>query len=244
MAMTEVEAYIRQQAMLRGMDPDRVVAVAKTEGGVKDPFRKAEYVKNGYREPSTGPFQMLVGGKGTGFPEGLGNKMIRDTGVDPRQDWKAGVNFALDTASKEGWRQWYGPKKAGYDNWYGIKASQPNPNAQMPAYTPVQNVQPTTVAQPTTNPQASVEGIASLPTVTQAMTDNVNTAANATAQMQTNPMGGIFNALLQSAMQPQAPQVPEEPMVRMADTRPPQEKVAMTSQTPNVYLDDLKRKYL
>lgn len=230
MAMTEVEAYIRQEALRRGMDPDAVVRVANTEGGVRDPFRQAEYSKNGYKEPSTGPFQMLVGGKGTGFPEGLGNKMIRDTGVDPRQDWKAGINYSLDTAQKEGWRQWYGPKNAGLDRWYGVNSKAP----------PVQ-----TTYTPTQQPaQTSVEGIASLPTVNQAINDTAQTTAQATATAPANPMGGIFGALLQGAMQQQTPQVPEDPMVRMADSKPVEQKVAETSQTPDVYLDDLRKRYL
>ena len=66
----EMVAYIRQAASKRGMDPDKVVRALKTEGLGRDIWQ-SNVRKNGVREPSYGPMQMLVGGKGTGFPEGL-----------------------------------------------------------------------------------------------------------------------------------------------------------------------------
>lgn len=247
--MTEVEAFIRQEALARGMDPDKIVQAINTEGGVRDPFRRAEYVKNGYREPSYGPMQLLIGGKGTGFPEGLGNKMIRETGIDPRKDWQAGVRYGLDTVQREGWRQWYGPKNAGFDRWYGV-----NRNAKQPvsSYTPTQN---TTSAQPVTQVAVAdpvTQGIASLPTVQDvaqpAPNLPVTTPTTTTpTTTQATPFGGIFNAMLQNNMASQQwhqSQVAaaEEPMMRQTDPRPPMEKAAATSQTPNVYYDYLKKR--
>jgi hypothetical protein len=116
----DMAEYIRQAAAARGMDPDAVLEVVRTEGGLSDPFQQSFAKKNGIREPSYGPFQLLVGGEGTGFPEGLGNVAL-SRGIDPRKDWQGGIDLALDTAAKEGWGQWYGPKNAGLSRWHGIK---------------------------------------------------------------------------------------------------------------------------
>lgn len=122
--MTPVEEYLRQAALVRGMDPDIVIRAAKSEGGLKDPFRQSDVITGGRREPSYGPLQLLVGGPGTGFPSGLGNAAIA-AGIDPRKNWKGGIDFALDTVAREGWKQWYGPRKAGIGRWDGVRGAKP-----------------------------------------------------------------------------------------------------------------------
>lgn len=115
---SEVENYIRNAAAQRGMDPDKIIRVVNTEGGTRDPYRKSEVIaKNGKREESYGPFQMYFGG-------GLGNKALAEAGIDARRDWKAGVDYALDYASKNGWGEWYGPQNAGLPLDYGLKGSR------------------------------------------------------------------------------------------------------------------------
>lgn len=93
----EIADYIRQSATARGIDPDIALRVAMSEGGVTDPIRQSGIVKNGVREPSYGPFQLYMGG-------GLGNKAL-EAGIDPRDpnQWRAGVDFALDNAATGGW---------------------------------------------------------------------------------------------------------------------------------------------
>ena len=120
--MADLEAYIRAAAAQRGIDPDIAVRVARSEGGLSDPVRQSDVRKNGLREPSYGPFQLLVGGEGTGFPAGLGNDFVRQTGLDPRNPENAhkGIDFALDTAARDGWGRWYGAKAIGLDNRAGI----------------------------------------------------------------------------------------------------------------------------
>lgn len=108
----DIEGYIRQAAASRGIDPNIAVAVAKSEGGLKDPFRQSDVVKNGVRERSYGPFQLYMDG-------GLGSKAL-EAGIDPRQDWKRGVDFALDQAATGGWGPWYGAKKIGVTGMQGI----------------------------------------------------------------------------------------------------------------------------
>lgn len=104
-----------------GVNPATALAVAKSEGGL-DGWIQSKVVKNGVQEPSFGPFQMLVGGKGTGFPEGMGNQLMRERGVDPRDPANAEkvLDFAMEQASKKGWGQWYGAKAAGIGNFDGI----------------------------------------------------------------------------------------------------------------------------
>lgn len=124
-----IEQYIRQAALQRGIDPDIAVRVAKSEGGLKDPTLQSYSTKNGRREPSYGPFQLLVGGGDTGFPVGLGNAALK-AGIDPRDpnQWQRGVDFALDQAKAGGWSPWYGAKAAGVDRWGGIRGGGASPD--------------------------------------------------------------------------------------------------------------------
>lgn len=137
--MSEVERYIRQAAINRGIDPDIAVEVAKREGGLSNPTQQSRSRKNGIREPSYGPFQMLVGGPGTGFPRGIGNSFVAQTGMHPSnpEAWKTGVDFALDNAKERGWGAWYGAKAAGITGFKGIGRSpasgiMPEINAPIP----------------------------------------------------------------------------------------------------------------
>lgn len=118
--------YVRKAANARGMDPDKIVRALQTEG-LAPGIWQSNAKKGSLREPSYGPMQLLVGGKGTGFPEGLGNAFMRDTGLDPSDPSNvfSTIDYGLDTVAKEGWRQWYGPKNAGLDRWYGVKGSKP-----------------------------------------------------------------------------------------------------------------------
>ncbi len=119
--VSDMAAYIRQAAVARNIDPDVALKVARSEG-LADGIWQSNVFKNGLREPSYGPFQLLKGGAGTGFPAGLGNAFQRTTGLDPANpaNARAGVNFALDHASQNGWGAWYGAKAAGVGNFEGI----------------------------------------------------------------------------------------------------------------------------
>jgi hypothetical protein len=112
---TEIASYIAKAAAARGIDPDIALRVAKSEGGLNSWNLQSNYVKNGVREPSFGPFQLYKGG-------GLGNKFMAQTGLDPADAsaGPAGIDFALDEARKSGWGAWYGAKKAGIGNFEGI----------------------------------------------------------------------------------------------------------------------------
>lgn len=112
---------IRQAAAKYGIDPNVALKVANSEGGTKG-WVQSGVRKNGVREPSYGPFQLLVGGAGTGFPEGMGNQMMKQTGLDPRDpnNAQSAIDFAMKQASNDGWRQWYGAKNVGVGRYDGI----------------------------------------------------------------------------------------------------------------------------
>ena len=114
---TDIASYIRQAATVRGIDPSVALAVARSEGGLSSWNLQSSVIRNGVREPSFGPYQLYMGG-------GLGNAFQRQTGLDPRlaANGPAGVDFALDYASKNGWGAWYGARNTGISNWQGIGA--------------------------------------------------------------------------------------------------------------------------
>lgn len=125
--LKQIEDYIRSAAEARGIDPDTAVKVAKSEG--LNSLTKASEAwqstvkKNGVREPSYTPFQLLVGGGNTGFPVGLGNEFVKETGLDPSkpENVQAAVDFALDFAAENGWSSWYGAKSAGISANQGLE---------------------------------------------------------------------------------------------------------------------------
>ncbi|ORE85743.1 phage tail length tape measure family protein [Aurantimonas sp. 22II-16-19i] len=119
--VSQMAEYIRQAAAARGIDPAIALRVARSEG-LGEGIWQSNYKKNGFREPSYGPFQLLKGGPGTGFGRGLGNAFMDQTGLDPAdpRNAYAGVDFALNNAAKSGWGAWYGAAKVGVGRWEGL----------------------------------------------------------------------------------------------------------------------------
>ena len=101
----EVEAYIRQAARLRGMDPEVAIGVYRSEGA-------RGYV--GDRGSSFGPYQLHYGGMAGGgmAVSGLGDTFTKQAGLDAKNPatWKSQVDFSLDQAKKGGWGPWHGWK--------------------------------------------------------------------------------------------------------------------------------------
>lgn len=126
----EIAAYIADAATTRGIDPSVAVAVARSEGLNANPDEawQSNFVKNGQREPSYGPFQLYMGG-------GLGNSFLKQTGLDPRDGstWKKQVDFSLDHAKSNGWGSWYGAKRSGIGDFQGISGA---PQPQNPGVDP------------------------------------------------------------------------------------------------------------
>jgi hypothetical protein len=117
-------SFIQQYASAIGIDPSVALRVARSEG-LGAGIWQSNLFKNGVREPSFGPFQLLKGGQGTGFGAGLGNKFMEQTGLDPANpgNWRQSTAFALDQAKSNGWGAWYGAKNSGIGTWEGIDKS-------------------------------------------------------------------------------------------------------------------------
>jgi hypothetical protein len=118
--ISEIEAYIRQAAIRRGIDPDVAVRVAKSEGLTQGVWQSNVY-RNGVREPSYGPFQLLVrdGGLGSAFQRATGK-----SAADPSTVFGQ-VDFALDQAARRGWGPWYGAARVGIGKREGLANAQP-----------------------------------------------------------------------------------------------------------------------
>lgn len=121
-ASGEIADYIRQAAMMRGIDPNVALTVAANEGGWEEPARQGRF-PTGY---SWWPFQLhyaMAGQPGVTDPTtGMGDDFTRQTGFapgDPRA-WKASIDFALDHAQRYGWGAWYGARKVGITGFDGI----------------------------------------------------------------------------------------------------------------------------
>lgn len=120
----EQEAYIRQQAILRGINPDVAVKVARSEG-LGGAYQSQVRRKDGSREESYGPFQLFMGG-------GLGNKALAQ-GIDPRDPstWRDQVKFSLDEAKKSGWGAWHGWRGLPFEGIAAGSAGGGGPRAMM-----------------------------------------------------------------------------------------------------------------
>lgn len=224
--VSEIEQYIRQAAAARGINPDTAVRVARSEG-LSPGVWQSNYKKNGIREPSYGPFQLLVGGEGTGFPAGMGNDFMRQTGLDPRDPStvKPQIDFALNRAAKGGWTPWYGAKNSGIGRWQGINNASTVPVArniapqsvpqQMPQQVPLPNQaqrvpQATQIAQNIPPPIA--QGIGSFsPVASQAAG-----AAQSLQSMQAMQAAQAASAASAASQAAQAAAAPKSPLGGLA----------------------------
>ena len=116
---SEKEAFIRAEAMKRGIDPNVAVAVAKSEG-----FN--EYV--GDKGTSFGAFQLHYKNNIPGLSNaGLGDAFTKKYGVhasDPATE-RLQIQFALDEAKAGGWGPWHGWKGSRTAGGAGVgRASQ------------------------------------------------------------------------------------------------------------------------
>jgi hypothetical protein len=137
--VSPVEAYIRQRAPAYGIDPNVAVTVATGEGGLFNPFRhgegpapRSQAARFGRLENSFGPFQLYISGNGAG----LGDRALA-AGIDPRENWQGGIDYALNEASQKGWGQWYGAKAKGITGFEGIGGRPANAPAPYQGAPPV-----------------------------------------------------------------------------------------------------------
>lgn len=124
--MTEYEAFIRDAAQKRGIDPDIAVRVAKSEGSVTEPARRGTFDTGS----SWWAFQLHYGGKGyeyLGTTAGMGNGFTALTGWQPGDPaaWRDACRYALNRAKASGWSAWYGAAHVGIGRWDGIDRNHP-----------------------------------------------------------------------------------------------------------------------
>jgi hypothetical protein len=104
LTVEQQEAYIRESALKRGIDPNIAVAVARTEG------LGGAYA--GDRGSSFGPYQLHYGNVASGGMKvaGLGDEFTKATGLDARNPntVRQQIDFSLDRAAKSGWAPWHG----------------------------------------------------------------------------------------------------------------------------------------
>lgn len=114
-------AFYRAEAAKRGISPDVVEKVVRSEG------------LNGYigdRGSSFGDFQLHYGGVASGgmAGKGLGDTFTKKTGLDARDNstWKEQATFALDQMKQGGlgpWHGWKGSPWAGIDRGGGSQTT-------------------------------------------------------------------------------------------------------------------------
>lgn len=122
----EIEGFIRDAAIKRGIDGDIAVKVVKSEGGVD------EYAKRGTFATGSSwwAFQLHYGGAGyeyLGTVAGMGNGFTKLTGWQPGDEraWRDAARYALNRAKAGGWGPWYGAAAVGVGQWDGINRAAP-----------------------------------------------------------------------------------------------------------------------
>jgi hypothetical protein len=123
----EMEQFVREEAVKRGIDPDIAVRVAESEA--LNAFDPDKPDRGGDEGSSFGLYQLHYKGMSPSMPNaGLGDEFTARTGLDARDPstWKEQVKFSLDWAGKNGWGSWMGAKKAGIPDFAGISGRSPN----------------------------------------------------------------------------------------------------------------------
>lgn len=203
------EAYIRDAATKRGIDPDVAVRVARSEG-LGPGVWQSNYVKDGKRETSYGPFQLLVGG-------GLGDKFQKMYGKSPADPSTVNqqIDFALDEAATGGWSPWYGAAKVGVGARMGLDRARAL-GMQQQAQVASQAPQEVASAQPMTASDAIASQAPQIPPVQKPYVDpQVSTASRGPIQDNT-------------AIPQQAPQLP--PPVNVSAPPSPPQTASITGQ--------------
>lgn len=124
MTRSAIEAIIRDEAELRGIDPSVAVRIFRAEGAsaYQSTVPRSGRGSLGGREASFGPYQLYIGG-------GLGNEYQERTGRDLTRDntpegIRNQIRFALDMAVTQSWQPWYGRGPAGVGRTQGLERAR------------------------------------------------------------------------------------------------------------------------
>jgi hypothetical protein len=118
------EAFIRDAAAKRGIDPEIALRVADSEGGRAAPGLVGKF-PTGW---SWWQYQLHYGGAGYehfGTVAGMGNGFTELTGWAPGDPnaWRDAARYGLNRAKASGWGAWYGAAHVGIGKWDGIDRS-------------------------------------------------------------------------------------------------------------------------
>src|SRR5262252_7174445 len=134
--MDEGEAFIRDEAALRGIDPQVACDVATSEGGTAAPGLVGQFPTGTsfwqYQLHFGGPDYPQFGEPGQSVA-GMGNDFAALTGWAPGDPdaWRDACRYALNRAKEDGWGAWYGAAAIGITGYDGIDQSVPwDPNSQ------------------------------------------------------------------------------------------------------------------
>lgn len=124
--MNDIEAFIRDAATKRGIDPEIAIKVAQSEGGITEYARRGTFATG----KSFWQFQLHYGGEGYeqyGTVAGMGTGFTVLTGWQPGDPkaWRDSVRYALNRAKLGGWSPWYGAAHVGISQWDGINRDYP-----------------------------------------------------------------------------------------------------------------------
>jgi len=117
----EIEGWIRQESVARGINPEVAITVFRHEGAgsyQSSVPRSGKGSLNG-REASFGPYQLYVGGGlGNDYQKRTGRSLVRD---NTRDGILNQIRYSLDQAALGGWSPWYG-----FDAAYGRRRDSNN----------------------------------------------------------------------------------------------------------------------
>jgi hypothetical protein len=129
--VTDIEAFIREAAAMRGINPDVAVRVCETEGGVTEPARLGDFSgPPWYSGKSWWALQLHYGGTGYeawGHTAGMGNGFTALTGWAPGDPaaYRDAARYGLNRARTGGWGAWYGAASVGITAFMGIDRQHP-----------------------------------------------------------------------------------------------------------------------
>lgn len=124
MTQGAMEQIIKRESEARGIDPVAAIKIFRSEGAgaYQSGVKRTGKGSLGGREASFGPYQLYIGG-------GMGNDYQKATGRDLTKDNTPEgitnqIRFALDQATKTGWKPWYGRGPAGVGERDGLEGSK------------------------------------------------------------------------------------------------------------------------
>jgi hypothetical protein len=123
---SQKEAFIRQQASSRGINPDYAMAVARSEGF-------SSFV--GDNGTSFGAYQLHItpGRRG----HAVGDQFREQTGLDPSDPANEArtITFALDWVQKHGWTDFHGAANGAHlSQWAGVDRNAPAVSSQQTTF--------------------------------------------------------------------------------------------------------------